>query len=389
MPFFLAQSARDTTFRNVMEENTVLSLLESISGSDSLRKKFLDALQGPVQQNDVREGDATDPPVVPNHPSPISGESQLAANERQPGINASLGANAPQSRGVSLGASVLQSSGNPLGDGGPQYSVSEGATTIFDPDSLTSEDEFTFDTHQVIIDYLETHFRASLHKDVRSAMNKAHPVPRTPALKVPKVDGFVLDHLKQRFPKSRDHELGTIQAALQRCAGPLSCLWSELIDNDLLKSEDSVINVHDVLNVLQRTLVLLGNANELVSQTRRCNVLRAVDQGLEKYGKEPPSNNQEFLFGKEFCSQLKAQVESDKTLSQVVQLSHRYKPYDQKARQTTLGRSKKQFFRQSPAGNSGSRQGNAPPPNKQSYKSHFQQQPSSQAPTHSGRSGKS
>ena len=202
-----------------MDENTVLSLLESISGSDSLRKKFLDTLQGPVQQNDVREGDATDPPVVPNHPSPISGESQLAANERQPGINASLGANAPQSRGVSLGASVLQSSGNPLGDGGPQYSLSEGATTIFDPDSLTSEDEFTFDTHQVIIDYLETHFRASLHKDVRSAMNKAHPVPRTPALKVPKVDGFVLDHLKQRFPKSRDHELGTIQSALQRCAG--------------------------------------------------------------------------------------------------------------------------------------------------------------------------
>ena len=154
-------------------------------------------------------------------------------------------------------------------------------------------------------------------------MNKAHPISRTPALKVPKVDGFVLDHLKQRFPKSRDHELGTIQSALQRCAEPLSCLWSELIDNDLLRSEDSVIYVHDVLNVLQRTLVLLGNANELVSQTRRCNVLRAVDQGLEKYGKEPPSNNQEFLFGKEFCSQLKAQVESDKTLSQVVQLSHR------------------------------------------------------------------
>ena len=85
-------------------------------------------------------------------------------------------------------------------------------------------------------------------------------------------------------------------------------------------------------------------ANEFVSQTRRCNDLRAVDQGLEKYSKEPPSNNQKFLFGKEFCSQLKAQVESDKTLSQVVQLSHRHKPYDQKARQTTLGHSKKHFF---------------------------------------------
>ena len=171
------------------------------------------------------------------------------------------------------------------------------------------------------------HFHASLYKDVQSAMNKVHLVPHTPVLKVLKVDGFVLDHLKQHFLKARDHELGTIQSALQRCAGPLSCLWSELIDNDLLKSEDSVINVHDILNVLQRTLVLLDNANERVSQTR-CNILRAINQGLEKYGKEPPSNNQELLFGKEFCSQLKAQVESDKTLMQVVQLSHHYKSYD-------------------------------------------------------------
>ena len=261
---------------------------------------------------------------------------------------------------------------------------------------LAAEDDFTFVTHQVIVDYLETHFRASLQKDARSAMHKTHPIPRTPVMRVPKVDGFMLDHLKQRFPKSCDHELGTIQAALLRCTGPLSCLWAELIDNDLLKSEDAVINVHDVLNVLQCTLVLLGNANELVSQTRRCSILRAVDQDLEKYGKEPPSNNQEFLFGKEFCSQLKTQVESDKTLTQVVQLSHRYKPYDQRARQSTLGRSKKQFFRQSPAGNTGSQQGNAPlptkqssRPNKQPFKPRHQQQSNSQAPTHSGRSGKS
>ena len=84
-------------------------------------------------------------------------------------------------------------------------------------------------------------------------------------MRVPTVDDFVLDHLKQHFPKSCDHKLGTKQAALLRCTGPLSCLWSELLDNDLLKSKDAVINVHHVLNVLQRTLVLLGNANELVS----------------------------------------------------------------------------------------------------------------------------
>ena len=147
--------------------------------------------------------------MVPNHLSPTVGEVQLAASERQSGSDTLLVANMSQSRVVTLGASVLQSSGNPLEDGSPQYVVSEGSTTTFDPNSLTSEDDFTFDTHQVIIDYLKCTF-ACLHKDVQSAMNKAHPVPWTPVMKVPKVDNFVLDYLKQHFPKARDHELGTI-----------------------------------------------------------------------------------------------------------------------------------------------------------------------------------
>ena len=123
-----------------------------------------------------------------------------------------------------------------------------------------------------------------------------------------------------------------------------------------------MINVHNVLSVVQRTLVLLENANKLVSQTRICNILRSVDQGLEEYGKEPPTNSEEFLFGKEFCPKLKAKVESDKTLAQVVQISQRYQPYDQKSHQSTLGCSKKQFFRPGPAGNSGSRRAMFPHP---------------------------
>jgi len=104
-----------------------------------------------------------------------------------------------------------------------------------------------------------------------------------------------------------------------------------------------VVNVHDVLEVVQCTLVLLGNANELISQTRRCTILKCVDQSLEKYGKDPRKSNGDLLFGREFCAQLKSQVESDKALSQVVNMAHRYQPYG-KSHQTTLGRSKKQFF---------------------------------------------
>jgi len=54
--------------------------------------------------------------------------------------------------------------------------------------------------------------------------------------------------------------------ALLQCAAPFLYFWSELIDNDLLNDEDAMINVHIALGVVQRTLVLLGNANELISQ---------------------------------------------------------------------------------------------------------------------------
>jgi len=82
-----------------------------------------------------------------------------------------------------------------------------------------------------------------------------------------------------------------------------------------------VVNVHDVLEKVQCTLVLLGIANELIFQTRRCTILKCVDQSLEKYGKDPRKNNGDLLFGQEFCAQLKSQVESDKAFSQVVNLA--------------------------------------------------------------------
>ena len=57
------------------------------------------------------------------------------------------------------------------------------------------------------------------------------------------------------------------------------------------------------------------------------------------------SNSREYLFGEEFCSQLKSKVESDTTFSQVVSLSKRFHPYGERprdSRQTTLGHSKQQ-----------------------------------------------
>ena len=97
-------------------------------------------------------------------------------------------------------------------------------------------------------------------------MHKMHPVPQTSVMKVPKVDHYMMDHLRRRFPKSCDSELGTVQAALLSVAGPLTCLWSDLLSKNLLADDSAVINVHDMLNIIQRMLVIIRNANELLSQ---------------------------------------------------------------------------------------------------------------------------
>jgi len=102
----------------------------------------------------------------------------------------------------------------------------------------------------------------------------------------------------------------------------------------------------------------MGNTNELLSQARRCNILQCVDKTLEKYGKDPAPSSRDTLFGHDFCTQLKGKVDSDTTLAQVVSISKRYHPYADKQRQSTLGRGSQQFFRDGPAGRTGSWQGN-------------------------------
>ena len=128
-------------------------------------------------------------------------------------------------------------------------------------------------------------------------MHNKHPIPNTPATKVPKVDGFITQFLKGSFPKSDNTELTKVHCALLKVCGPMVCMWAELIDNDLLSSLDATVNVYNILNVVQHMLLLLGNANELLSQLEHSKILAAVDTSLVKFGQMPQTESREFLFG--------------------------------------------------------------------------------------------
>ena len=74
-------------------------------------------------------------------------------------------------------------------------------------------------------------------------MHKAHPVPRCTVTKPPVVDPFIKDYLKSRFPKHEDGELVKLQSAMLKVCGPMTCLWSNLIEQDILKDSNATISV--------------------------------------------------------------------------------------------------------------------------------------------------
>ena len=203
---------------------------------------------------------------------------------------------------------------------------SETSTTLptFDP-SLDKEDkeEFRFEAPDQVTAYLEKHFRRSLSKEERTAMLRKHPKPDTKAMAPPRLDQFITDFAPKKVDKARDAALARIQGGLLYAANPLAYLWANLMEQGLEGDSEAVIPVSEVLDVLQRTLVLLGNASNLLSERRREIALEAIHPSLKKYAKGDFTQAGTDLFGGKFKEELVQKVEADGALSKAVRIVSR------------------------------------------------------------------
>ena len=123
--------------------------------------------------------------------------------------------------------------------------------------------------------------------------------------------------------KARDAALTRIQGSLLYAANPLANLWAILIDQGLDGDQQAVIPVSEMLDVIQRSLVLLGNANSLLSERRREIALDAVHPSLRKYAKGDFTEAGVDLFGGRFKEELVQKVEADGALSKAVRIVSR------------------------------------------------------------------
>ena len=132
----------------------------------------------------------------------------------------------------------------------------------------------------------------------------------------PKLDQFVSDFAPKKVDKAR-------QGSLLYAANPLTNLWAELTEQGMADDPEELVPVPEVLDIIQRSLVLIGNANNLVSETRREIALDAIHSSLKKYAKGDFKDAGSDLFGEKFKDELVKKVEADSALSKAVRIVSR------------------------------------------------------------------
>ena len=156
-------------------------------------------------------------------------------------------------------------------------------------------------------------------------MLKKHPKPNAKAARLPELDQFVIDF---EGKKACDAQLCRIQTSVLYVATLLTCLWSQLIDQGLTHQDDATIRV---IEKNQRTLVLLGNVDTFISETRREGALEAIHPTLKKYGKDITEAEEHLfgetiyirthnIYGETFKETLVKKVEADSVLSKAVNI---------------------------------------------------------------------
>ena len=106
-------------------------------------------------------------------------------------------------------------------------------------------------------------------------------------------------------------------------ANPLAKLWSEVVEQGLDQDPKALIPIAEVLDMIQRALVLLGSANNTISETRREIALGAAHSSFRKYAKGDFSEMGGDLFGVAFNELLVQKVETDSALAKAVSIANK------------------------------------------------------------------
>jgi len=181
----------------------------------------------------------------------------------------------------------------------------------FDPSVEPSD---TWQPPASISNFLEKHFNRSLSEDEKEAIMKDFPKPNCKVLSAPKLDDQVKDQLKK---KGKDPHFGAekslfkLQEQLLDVAGPLTCLWADLLN------KEANVTAEDTLLLIQRAIVLLGSASHSITLERRKIAWSRINPKLKSLASEEYGERESNLFGPGFLEKASKRLEVEKTLDKV------------------------------------------------------------------------
>ena len=161
--------------------------------------------------------------------------------------------------------------------------------------------EGTLKVPKPIQKYLKKHLRHCLSKEEREALFREHPRPDVAVTLTPKVDKYISDFLGKKFPKDQDNQMSKIQTAVLGCIRPLTTAWQELLEAGLEQDTSMMLPATEVLAVIQRSLCMIGNASEFISQARRAKILEAIEPAWSRYATDD-YKAEDTLFSEDFQS---------------------------------------------------------------------------------------
>ncbi|CAC5416231.1 unnamed protein product [Mytilus coruscus] len=122
-------------------------------------------------------------------------------------------------------------------------------------------------------------------------------VPSNAILSPPSIDEFIEDLIGNRkawrFMKLNDNSLKFIQKKVALIMGPLFKMLQE-IDGANHGKETSEMSITEVLNLIERTVLLVGQVNVACLYERRINFMAKILKGM-KQAKQTLSHNQSML----------------------------------------------------------------------------------------------
>ena len=133
--------------------------------------------------------------------------------------------------------------------------------------------------------YVDTHFRSCLSREVRRAMARDNPLPDTPSLHPPETDDVLVDYMGNDFPSSSEEHYKRIQTAVISAGAPMLNLWAHLEEQQLTVGQGGLVQTEVVLEMIQKSLVLLGNTSNYVSEIRRDLIIGKLSKKKRSLGR--------------------------------------------------------------------------------------------------------